>query len=240
MQIGNFFISEFTRDEFLTRRWHYRAGDHVTFIAPTDYGKTTLCMQLLEHSISPRLPVYNLAGKPRDAVMKEFSDRLGLIRTEHWPPPTRWRFWRPKPLGYTIWPPITGNEDLDDPRLARTFRDTIRYCARKGNCIINVDEFGELKELGLDRTSRAVHRRGRSNGAGMWGGIQGPTHAETHAYSQAGHLFLGHVSDERHRQRFGEIGGFDRKLIEQAVLRLPDRHWLYIRRRGRVMCIIGD
>jgi len=240
MQIGNFFISEFTRDEFLTRRWNYRPGDHTTFIAPTDYGKTTWCGQLLEHTITPKLPVYNLAGKPKDTVMDDLNERLHLRVVDRWPPPANWKFWQPKPLGWTVWPHLTGNEDIDDPLLSRTFRDTMRYCAKKGNCILNVDEFGELKELGLDRTSRAIHRRGRSNGCGLWGGIQGPTHAETHAYSMAGHLFLGHVNDERHRQRLGEIGGFDRKLIESIVLRLPDRYWLYIRRRGRVMCIVGD
>lgn len=238
MEIRGIFISEFERQEFLTERWSYHAGDHATFIAPTDYGKTTLAMQLLAHTISPKLPVYNLAGKKRDAVMKAFTEQMGLRLIKDFPPPLSDKL-RAKPPGWTIWPPHTGNEDIDDPLHSRVFRNTMRYCAAKGNCILHLDEFGEMKELGLDKTTRAIHRRGRSNGVGLWGGIQGPTYAETHAYSQAMHLFLGHTSDKRHRERFGEIGGVDPKLVETAVLALPDRHWLYIRRRGRVMCVIG-
>lgn len=238
MEIGGILISEIPRDEFLKHYWSYQAGDHVTFIAPTGWGKTTFCLQLVEHTASPKLPVFNLAGKPKDAAMLEFTKKLKLRLVKRWPAP-----WSPlaprKPVGYTIWPPHTGNEEIDDVVHAEAFRRVMRERAAKGNSILNCDEFGELKELGLDKTTRAIHRRGRSNGCGIWGGIQGPTHAETNAYSQAMHLFLGATSDERHRKRFGEIGGVDPKLVEAIVARLPDHHWLYIRRRGRVMCIVG-
>lgn len=237
MLVGDTWIEEFDRDEFLAYRWAYRTGDHVTFIAPTDYGKTTLTMQLLEHTATRRLPVFNLAGKPKDDVMSDWTKRMGYQLSRTWPA-ARVAFWR-KPAGYTIWPPHTGNEEIDDPLQSDVFRRVMRHCAKKGKCIINTDEFGEMKELGLDKTTRAIHRRGRSNGAGLWGGIQGPTHAETHAYSQAQHLFLGNTPDKRHRDRFGEIGGVDPDLVRSAVVRLPDFHWLYLRRRGRVMCIIG-
>lgn len=239
MKTRGIFISEFDRQEFLEERWAYHAGDHTTFIAPTDYGKTTLCMQLLEHTVSPQLPAFMMAGKKRDKVMSEFTSRLDFRLVNDWPAPLsqRWRFWE-KPLGWTVWPPHTGNEDIDDPRHAATFKRLLRYCHHRGNCIVVCDEFGEMKELGLDKTTRAVHRRGRSGGCGLWGSIQGPTHAETNAYSQAGHLFLGNTPDERHRDRFGEIGGFDPRVIKETVLALPDYWWLYLRRRGRVMCIV--
>ena len=239
MQTRGIFISEFERQEFLTERWDYRAGDHVTFAAPTDYGKTTLANELLEHTISPQLPAYLMEGKKTDKVMSEFIARLDLRLVTDWPPPLtqRWRFWE-KPLGWVVWPPHTGNEDIDDPRHAATFKRLLRWCHNKGRLIIVADEFGEMKELGLDKTTRAIHRRGRSHGVGLWGGVQGPTHAETHAYSQAAHLFLGNTPDKRHRERFGEIGGFDPRLIEDTVLQLPDHWWLYLRRRGRVMCIV--
>lgn len=238
MQIRETFISEFPRLEFITERWIYRPGDHVTFIAPSDYGKTTLGMQLLQHTISPKLPVYNLSSKRRDVVMSEWSKALGLRLVKNWPPPM-WHGVLGKPNGWTIWPPTTGNEEIDDALHTKVFRKVMRHAAGKGNCIVNLDEFGEMKELGLDKTTRAIHRRGRSSGVGLWGGLQGPVYAETHAYSQAMHLFLGHVTEKRHRERFGEIGGADSKVIEEAVRQLPDRHWLYIRPRGRVMCVIG-
>lgn len=239
MQIRGILILEYPREEFLRERWHYRPGDHVTFIAPSDYGKTTLAMQLLAHTVSPKLPVYNLAGKKRDKVMSEFTEAMGLRLVKNWPPPLTDAIFRRKPNGWTIWPPHTGNEDIDDALHSKVFRTVIRHCAAKGNCILHLDEFGEMKELGLDKTTRAIHRRGRSSGVGLWGGLQAPVHAETHAYSQAMHLFLGHVTEKRHRERFGEIGGMDSKLIEEAVLNLPERHWLYLRPAKREMCIVG-
>lgn len=238
MEIRGTFISEFPREEFIAERWSYEAGEHVTFVAPTSWGKTTLAMQLLEVTAHPKLPVFNFAGKPRDKAMSEFTKKMQLRLVKAWPPPITDGL-RQKPAGWTIWPPHTGNEDIDDPLHADTFRRVIRERAKKGNCILHLDEFGEFKELGLDKTTRAIHRRGRSSGVGLWGGIQGPVYAETHAYSQASHLFLGGTNDKRHRERFGEIGGVDPKIVEGAVAALPDRHWLYIRRRGRVMCIVG-
>ena len=238
MQVKGGYIVEFARDEFIRERWAYLPGDHVTFIAPTTYGKTTLAMQLLAHTAHPKLPVYNLAGKKTDKAMSQFTKALGLRLIKAWPPPMTDAF-RAKPAGWTIWPPHTGNEDIDDPLHTRVFRTVMRHCANKGSCIVHLDEFGEMKELGLDKTTRAIHRRGSSHGVGLWGSVQGPVYAETHAYSQAMHLFLGNVTDERHRKRFGEIGGVDPKIVEEAVLNLPDYHGLYIRRRGRVMCIVG-
>ena len=237
MEIRGTFISEFDRAEFLTERWQYKAGDHVTFIAPSDYGKTTWAGQLLEYTATPRLPAYVLAGKKRDDVMTDLIERLGYARSANYPPNLYQRYFR-KPPGYVIWVPVTGNEDIDDRLHADVFRRTLRDRAGKGNCIIVADEFGELSELGLNKTTRAIHRRGRSSGVGLWGNLQGTSWNETHAYSQAAHLFLGSSPDEQQRKRFGEISGFDRKLIEAIVMELPYHWWLYIRRRGRVMCIV--
>src|SRR5688572_22997871 len=106
MEIGGILISEIPRDEFLKHYWSYSAGDHVTFIAPTGWGKTTFCLQLVEHTASPKLPVYNLAGKPRDAAMLEFTKKLKLRLVKRWPAP--WSLFAPRrPVGYTIWPPHT-------------------------------------------------------------------------------------------------------------------------------------
>lgn len=238
MEIRGSFILEIPRADFLTDYWDYGAGDHVTFAAPNGWGKTTLAMQLIEVTASPKLPVINFAGKPRDAVMSDWTKRQEYQLTRSWPP-SLLSMWR-KPAGYTVWPPHTGDEDIDDALHASVFRKTIRYWAKKGRCILHCDEFGEFKELGLDKTTRAIHRRGRSNGVGLWGGVQGMSYNETHAYSQAIHFFFGRTGEKRHRERMGDVGaGIDARLIEEAVRRLPDFHWLYIRRRGQVMCIVG-
>ena len=44
------------REEFLADYWTYKSGEHVTLIAPTQSGKTTLAFQLLARSAGPSLP----------------------------------------------------------------------------------------------------------------------------------------------------------------------------------------
>src|ERR1041384_776737 len=80
----------FPREEFLKERWDYKAGEHVTFLAPTQDGKTTLAFQLLETTASKELPAIVLVQKPRDPVVKQWlkhlRDERGWIKTENWPP----------------------------------------------------------------------------------------------------------------------------------------------------------
>ena len=40
------------REEFVTQRWHYEPGEHVTLLAPTGNGKTTLAYELLNVTAS--------------------------------------------------------------------------------------------------------------------------------------------------------------------------------------------
>jgi len=240
-------IVEFSRAEFLAHYWQYRPGQHVTILAPTDYGKTTFVGQLLAHTIRPELPVLRFALKPKDVVMSREVDQLGLKVVKAWPPMVLGR-----PNGWVLWPPLTDDYELDDQRIAPVVLDALRWAYRnaskgkRSGLIVDVDEMEEIQRLlaTIDRFDelaflRGLYRRMRSNGGGMFTGCQAPRWLVTDAYSQAAHLFLGNDPDERNRARFGEIGGVDPRIVENAVVQLPDRCWLYLRRRGRVMCIVG-
>jgi hypothetical protein len=232
-------VHEFARQEFIESRWDYRPGDHVTFLAPTDWGKTELTNELAEVTASPKLPVINLAMKPRDATMKRWTERLEARQVATWPPGPSWRWAFRKPAAYTLWPRHTFDPDVDDAHLYAQFRSAILDSYKRGKRIINADEVLGLVDLGLMRELRACWTRGRSMGCGVWGSNQAPTFIGRWAYSQAAHLFLGNVPDKAAVDRFGEIGGgIDPLLIRDVTLSLGDHEWLYIRRRGRVMCKI--
>lgn len=231
-------IVEFSREEFLAERWRYRPGQHVTILAPTDGGKTTFAYQLLERTARPELPVVSLVMKPRDATVKTWSDGLGYRTVRSWPPTSS--PWAPrKPAGYALWPKHTFDPEVDDVTLYQQFRKAISDSYKRGNRILFADEVAGLTDIWLERHLKNVWQRGRSMGCALWAASQRPFNVPLDAYSNAEHLFLGNDPDERSRKRYGEIGGVDVRLIQNATKDLPKFSWLYLRREGRVLCIVG-
>lgn len=225
------------RDEFITRRFRYRPGEHVTVLGSTGSGKTHLCYQLLGQVSRPELPAVSLVMKPRDATVRRFAKANGHKIVRHWPP-----FKTPfhgKPPGYVLWPKHTHDPDRDNATLWREFRACILDSYKRGNRILFADETAGLTdELGLKTECVALWTRGRSMGTGLWAASQRPAYIPLHAYTNSEHLFLAYEADKRGRDRFREIGGVDAKLVSDTVLSLGKYQWLYIRRTDRTMCIV--
>jgi hypothetical protein len=226
----------FSRQEFLTERWVYRAGEHVTFLAPTDGGKTQLKWQLLDVTATQEVPAIVCAMKPRDKTTAEWSKKLDYRTVRDWPP--HWNPWRTKPKGFVVWPKHTFDPDIDDEDHEYIFRSVIMDCYKTGNRILDVDELLAAVDLHLQKYLRAGWTRGRSMGMGLWGGTQKPTDIPTYAYGQAQHLFLGNDPDKRSTDRFDEIGGFDSGQLKAWVRGLSEFQFLYVKRKGRKVCIV--
>jgi len=231
-------IARIGRDEFLSERWDYDPGQHVTILGPTGCGKTILAQQLLVRSATPQLPGIMLVMKPRDKEVTRFLRENRWKRHVSWPPP-RVPFMRP-PAGHCVWPRATFDFDADDENMARTFGNVLRHSYKVGDRIIMADEVvGLAQELKLGRGLNAIWTRGRSLGTGLWAMTQRPAYVPLNAYSQAEHLLIAYEPDADTRKRYGEIGGVDPKLVSAAVESLPEYHFLYLRRTGRHICIIG-
>jgi DNA helicase HerA-like ATPase len=230
-------LETFDREEFLTERWRYRCGEHVTILGPTGSGKTHLAYQLLERSATLRLPAVVLVMKPRDETVQTWTRRVGYRRVRSWPPVAS--IWQPsRPPGWVVWPKHTFDLDRDDAMLEGQFRRALMDSYKRGNRISFCDETAGLMDLGLKRELVAVWRRGRSMGNGIWAASQRPVDIPLDAYSQAEHLFLFHDPDKRARERFAEIGGVDPYLVQMANQRLGRHQALYIRRDGPRICVV--
>lgn len=232
------------RTDFLERYWDYGPGEHVTALAPTQNGKTTFLQQLLDYTAHERLPATTLVMKPDDPVVAKWVKRSGHRRVTTWPPTDPpWR----KPPGWVLWPKPTGDLDRDEEILTREFRAAMLhayYKARKGRLhgrILFADEiFGVCAELGLTRYANAIWTRGGGMNCGIWAASQRPAYIPRNAYSQAEHVFIGYDPDAQTRKRYAEIGGVDPKIIIHNMERLEPWQWLYFRRTGRAMCIVGS
>lgn len=231
-------IETFTAEEFISERFDYTAGQHVSFLAPTQAGKTTLAFRLLESIANPKLPAVALVMKPKDPTVQKWLDHLkqrGWKRVKVWPPVMGVRA-----PGYIFWPVHKFDPKKDNPELEAKFRKVLLWGYGKGNVIIFVDEvYGLTNELDLKDELNAIWSRGAGMGCGQWATSQRPYSVPQWMYSQPEHIFLAYTPDKRDRQRFSEIGGIEGKAVEEQVLRLPQYHWLYIRRTGPEWCIIG-
>jgi hypothetical protein len=236
------------REEFISRHWRYNTGEHVTILGPTGSGKSWLGMQLLDATATIEVPAVVLAQKPRDRTMDKFAKDTGFKIVRSWPP--KKIPWLTAPArGHILWPKHTFDVDEDDLRLWYEFRRAMMESYKAGDRILFADELLGLTELKApegrtrpslaDREARVLWTRGRSMGTGIWGGSQKPTHIPLWAYNQAEHLFIHNDPDRRARERYSEIGGVDPKFVEKVVSGLPKHHFLYIRRDGPRMCVVG-
>ena len=253
-------IAVYSRAEFMRYRWTYKAGQHVSFIAPSQDGKTTLAYQLMMHTAKPTLPAYGMVMKPRDATPAAWSAYLGYPEVWTWPPPKVHR-WQQKPAGYTLWPRHTMDVATDNRTMSIEFEKMLGAAYERGDCIVFADEiYGLIAELptpfdrgeGRGKSSItdlviAISTRGSGMGCGLWAATQKPSGTAGKGmpgfiYSNAHHLFLSKDPDKRSRDRYAEIGGVDTDLLKQLVMMLHRHQFVYINkgddRGGPYICII--
>jgi energy-coupling factor transporter ATP-binding protein EcfA2 len=234
------------REEFAAEYFNYQPGEHVAFLGPTGMGKSKLAFKLLEHTATPEMPAYVGVVKPRDPMITAEGQRLGFRTVRQWPPKTRIiDYFRDKPPGFLVWPKM-GDMNLDTAHAADVIGSLMRerYSAGvKGQPGILVcdDSMVISKILGLDREMVTHLAMSRALGLGGWYFFQKPTdsgRASIWSYGASEHLFLARDPDKRNRQRYGEIGGVDPKLVEQVTLQLEPYQFAYVKRTGSRMCIV--
>lgn len=237
------FIEQFGKD--------FHSGQHVTFLGPTQRGKTTMALQLLSRCISPDRRGYILAGKPtgRDPTMEEAANKLNMRQISSWPPERQ--YGDKKKNGFVLHPlgKPTDDADAEDVKLERNFRAALKslYASRKPVVVV-VDETAHVYDyLKIKKPYEASLMRGAPT-VSMWSLIQRGRNISYHAYNAPEHIFIFFDPDASNRERYGEIGGVDARWIQDLVKNLKTEtieprgntvsQALYIRRSGPQISIV--
>lgn len=266
-------LTYFPRMVFLDDYWDYEAGEHLAIIEPTGGGKTRLKYQLLHRAMqqNPGLRVKVTIPKRKVIEAPTWNAALGLRETPDWPPPKE-PFWKGKPAGYAVWPKhLLGRPDEDPDmvmarnraHIAKIMKAAAQDSYQVGKTIHDADDiYVQAVVLGMNDFFSEMLTNGRELECGLWGANQKPSGTREGSvtsffYNSPSHLFLGADPDERNRDRFGEIGGVDRKYVSNVVRDLQVHEFidkmgkkhaisdkLYICKsqagpEGPAMCIVG-
>lgn len=224
-------------------------GQHVTMLGPTQRGKTTLCHQLLNVTVTPDHKCVILAGKPpgRDGTMALAADRLNLRVVEEWPP--GWSYRDRHRNGYVLRPHQSlKNIDVDNENVREQFRKAMLDNYASSQPVITVvDEAHHVQnDMKLRKEYEAPLMRGAPVNA-QWSLIQRGRYMSYLAYDAPEHFFIFYDPDRSNQARYAEIGGIDPQQIRRIISGLRTyraetggtiSECLYIQRSGPEFCII--
>lgn len=205
----------------LRRDW--RAGQHVTIVAPTGVGKTHLALALAELSRW----VIVLACKRRDPLVASLAqdgyhvtgDLDDLLWAERQPVTPKIVYW-----------PRFPEKTPAKQRLAlqaHAMRRAIDYADRTEGWTVVIDELMYLHDLlGLEKELSSAWFQGRTQGVSIVALAQRPSRIPRLAFSQADYFFIGRFADGRDVEVLREISStIPRELLETAIASLSkERH----------------
>ena len=216
------------------RRFRWKQGEHVLVAGPTESGKTTVALWLLEQ----RNWVVVLGLKPADPVLSELQ-RKGWDRITRWPPPPKYtRDGRRAPQHVLLWP-VTRKAD-NKPRAKAAINDALKQIFEKdGNWTVYVDElaFAAPKWYDFEEELERQWGQGRTLGISLIVSTQRPAGIPRLAVSQITHMFVFCNPDKRDCETISEIGGLDRRQTIDLISGLPRFDFFYRNTRDRVSMI---
>lgn len=217
-------------DTFLSSRFIWHQGEHITLIGPTGSGKTTLALELLHL----RKYVIAYGTKPKDATLDRLVKRDGwrkVSNVEKMPNTLTERNRR-----IVFWPQYRTPED--EPAQAWHIAQSLRRAFTDGGWCLFIDEtWWFTHKLGLKNWLEALWTQGRSIGLSIVAGTQRPAHIPLLAYDQATHVFFWRDNDERNLTRISGMNGLNAAAIKATVSTLGPHEVLYVNTRTSAMSV---
>lgn len=213
------FQTEFLEWDDFRRKFRWGQGQHATFIAPTQAGKTTIALELVN---SYRRHVIALATKGKDPRLSKLKkEGYRVIRS------VRELVWEYEK--HLLWPRPKGLADND--RFYQ-FYAALDMVYRAGHVCLFADELTYLTDdLRLKREWQTLLREGYTNKVTMISLSQRPAWVPRECYSQAFHIFFARTTDRTDLDRISDItGSIDRRVVRHDVRILRPYEWLWIDR----------
>lgn len=202
---------------------HWEAGEHLSIVAQTGFGKTTFIRELID----VRAYVVIIANKREDdslyPPLHPQLARLGFEPVDDFDPRD---LDRPRQIFYC---PLEGSDKKDEDRQRERIRKVLRelYMSR-GWCVV-LDEVAYLsKDLKLDRELNALWREGRSAGTTVVAGTQRPVNVPRNMWEMATHTVGFKITGREDRVTASEYLGDSQGIAFETFKRLDRYEFLYI------------
>lgn len=214
-------IEDINWEEFKTRfRWS--PGEHLTAVAPTGAGKTTLFSELMPFR------KYNImfGTKPADSTYDKIL-RQGYKRIES---VSEIRSYHHK---YLLWPKYGNTIRETKIKQRAAFLEAMDTIVNQQSWTVWVDESKYIAEmLQLKGELTFMLEQLRSVNATVISGAQRPAFLPVSALSSATHIFFWKTTHDADKKRLSDIGGINDKEIAGVLDTLGKHEFLYIKTRG--------
>jgi hypothetical protein len=215
----------------------WKPGDHLTVIAPTGAGKTTLVGGLLS------LRRYALVLDPKGG--DETLGGLKLPRLDSWPGEQKLSRMvadnneKGRPSRYVVGPIVHRGTDL--PKLVQALADALDGAFDMGGWTVYVDELQVLADRRLMNLSGKAAKllvAARSKGVTFVSSFQAPSWVPSESIRQPTWIAVSYTRDTDTVNRLAEVLGRPKPEIRGALKGLDPFCWLIIGRDPRAPIII--
>lgn len=205
-----------------TARFRWKQGEHLTLIAPSGAGKTTVEAALIPY----RGYSVFFGTKPADPLYNKII-KSGFVRVESM------RDVRSYDKKIMLWPRYTGSIDETMAKQREAFKEALDIIVKQGAWAVWLDESKYLAEqLGLSKSIKFCVNQLRSNKSSVICGAQRPAWVPPDVLSNASHIFIWKTTKHSDLKALSDIGGIDSSMVMEAIKRLGNHEFLYIFTRG--------
>jgi hypothetical protein len=204
------------------RTFRWNQGEHVTAIAPTGAGKTTLFSELMPYRGYNIMFGTKPADKSYDRIIRMGYKRIesmSEIRSYH--------------KNYLLWPKYEPTIKATKVKQRTAFLEAMDTIVNERAWTVWVDESKYISEmLQLKGELTFCLEQLRSINATVICGAQRPSFLPMSALSSATHIFCWKTTLDADKKRLADIGGINLREVMDTLETLDDYEFLYIKTRG--------
>ena len=208
--------------QFLSHVFEWKQGQHISLIGPTDAGKTTMALHLLD--MAHYVTVF--ATKPKDETLDALQ-HVGYRKM------LRWKSYDPALIPKRLlWP--KADQLYSATRQRAIFQEALNNIYPQGGWCVYFDELWFMcKQLKLETEVKTFLTQARSNKISMMLATQRPAHVPLEIYDMPHHLFFWNDNDQRNLDRISGISYANAAVIKDIVVHLEDHEVLYVHTRKK-------